>query len=44
MTMFADDMAFYCNENLPIDMQSNLNADLAAITLWLHDDKLTLSA
>ena len=23
MTMFADDMAFYCNENSPIDMQSN---------------------
>ena len=41
--MFADDMAFYCHENSPTDMQSNLNADLAAITPWLHDNKLTLN-
>ena len=35
-------MAFYCPENSPSDMQSNLNADLAAITSWLYDNKLTL--
>ena len=43
MTMFADDMAFYCHENFPTNMQSNLNADLAAIISWLHDNKLTLN-
>ena len=43
MTMFADDMAFYCHENSPTDLQSKLNADLAAITSWLHDNKLTLN-
>ena len=43
MTMFADDMAFYCHENLPTNLQSKLNADLAAITSWLHDNKLTLN-
>ena len=42
MTMFADDMAFYCHGNSPINLQSKLNADLAAITSWLHDNKLTL--
>ena len=40
MTMFADDMAFYCHENSPTNLQSKLNADLAAITSWLHDNKL----
>ena len=43
MTMFADDMAFYCHENSPSNLQSKLNADLAAITSWLHDNKLTLN-
>ena len=43
MTMFADDMAFYCHENSPTNLQSKLNADLAAITSWLHDNKLTLN-
>ena len=43
MTMFADDMAFYCHENSPTDLQLKLNADLAAITSWLHDNKLTLN-
>ena len=43
MTMFTDDMAFYCHENSPINLQSKLNADLAAITSWLHDNKLTLN-
>ena len=40
ITMFADYMAFYCHENSPTDLQSKLNADLAAITSWLHDNKL----
>ena len=40
MTMFADDMAFYCHENSPTNLQSKLNADLAASTSWLHDNKL----
>ena len=43
MTMFADDMAFYCRENSPTNLQSKLNADLAAITSWLHNNKLTLN-
>ena len=43
MTLFADGMAFYCHENLPTNLQSKLNADLAAITSWLHDNKLTLN-
>ena len=44
MTMFADDMAFYCHdENSPINLQSKLNTDLAAITSWLLDNKLTLN-
>ena len=43
MTMFADDMAFYCHENSPTNLQSKLNADLAAITSWLHNNKLTLN-
>ena len=43
MTMFADDMAFYCHENSPTNLQSKLNADLAAITSWLHDNKLTIN-
>ena len=37
-TMFADDMAFYCHESCPNDLQSKLNADLAAITSWLNDN------
>ena len=41
--MFADDMAFYCHENSPTDLQLELNADLAAIASWLHDNKLTKS-
>ena len=36
MTMFAGDMAFYCHENSPTNLQSKLNADL-------HDNKLTLN-
>ena len=43
ITMFADDMAFYCHENSPTNLESKLNADLAAITSWLHDNKLTLN-
>ena len=43
MTMFADDIAFYCHENSPTNLQSKLNADLAAFTSWLHDNKLTLN-
>ena len=43
MTMFADVMAFYCHENWPTNLQSKLNADLAAFTTWLHDNKLTLN-
>ena len=43
MTMFADDMAFYCHESCPNDLQSKLNADLAANTSWLNDNKLTLN-
>ena len=42
MTMFADDMAFNYHESSPTNLQSKLNADLAAITSWLHDNKLTL--
>ena len=41
--MFADDMAFYCHENSLTDLQLKLNVDLAAITSWLHDNKLTLN-
>ena len=37
MTIFADNMAFYCHENSPTNLQSKLNADLAAIVSWLHD-------
>ena len=43
MTNYADDMAFSCHENAPTDLQLKLNADLAAITSWLHDNKLTLN-
>ena len=43
MTMFADDMAFNCHESSPTNLQSKLNVDLAAITSWLHDNKLTLN-
>ena len=43
MTMLADDMVFYCHENSPTNLQSKLNADLAGITSWLHDNKLTLN-
>ena len=32
MTMLADDMAFYCHENSPTNLQSKLNADLVAFT------------
>ena len=40
MTMVADDMAFYCHENSPTNLQSKINADLAAVTSWLQDNKL----
>ena len=43
MTIFADNMAFYCHENSPTNLQSKLITDLAAITSWLHDNKLTLN-
>ena len=43
MTMLADDIAFYCHENSPTNLQSKLNADLAAIASWLHANKLTLN-
>ena len=43
MTMFADNMAFYCHENSPTNLQSKLITDLAAITSSLHDNKLTLN-
>ena len=33
-------MVFYCHENSPTNLQSKLNADLAANTSWLHDNKL----
>ena len=39
--MFADDITFY--QNSPTNLQSKLNAHLAAITSWLHDNKLTLN-
>ena len=42
MTLVTDDMVFYCHENSLTNLQSTLNADLAAITSWLHDNKLTL--
>ena len=29
MTMLADDMAFYCHENSPSNLQSKLNADFS---------------
>ena len=41
--MFADDMAFYCHENSPTDLHLKPNANLAAITSWLHDNKLTIN-
>ena len=40
MTMFANDMASYCHENSPNNLQSKLNADLAAI---LHLGYMTIS-
>ena len=43
MTILADNMAFYFHENSPTNLQSKLNADLAAITSSLHDNKLTLN-
>ena len=43
MTMFADDKALYCHEDSPTNLQSKLNADLAAITSWLHNNKLILN-
>ena len=43
MTLVTDDMVFYCHENSLTNLQSTLNADLAAITSWLHDNKLTLN-
>ena len=43
MTMFADDMAFSCHENSPTDLQSKVNANLAVIVSWLHDNKPTLN-
>jgi len=43
MTMFADDKALYCHEDSLTNLQSKLNADLAAITSWLHNNKLTLN-
>ena len=43
MRIFADNMAFYCHENSPTNLQSKLITDLAAITSWLHDNKLTLN-
>ena len=43
MTMFADDMEFYCHKNSPTNLQSKLNADLAAIASWIHDNNLTLN-
>ena len=36
MTIFSDDMAFYCHENSPTKLHSKLNADLEAITSCLH--------
>ena len=36
-------MAFYCHENSPTNFQSKLNPDLAAITSWLHNNKMTLN-
>ena len=41
--IMADNMAFYFHENSPTNLQSKLNADLAAITSSLHDNKLTLN-
>lgn len=35
------DNAVSLSKNSPIDMQSNLNVDLPAITSWLYDNKLT---
>ena len=43
MTIFADDMAFYCPESSATDLQSKLNLDLKAISVWLRDNKLTLN-
>ena len=36
MTIFSDDMAFYCHENSPTKLHSKLKADLEAITSCLH--------
>lgn len=43
MTMFADDMAFYCPEISPVDLQRNLNQDLQSVSLWLQNHKLSLN-
>ena len=37
MTMFADDMAFYCHENSPTI------CNRSSMQTWLHDNKLTLN-
>ena len=43
MTMFADDMAFYCSETSATDLQRKLNYDLQSISSWLQEHKLTLN-
>ena len=43
MTMFADDMAFYCSETSAADLQGKLNYDLQSISSWLQEHKLTLN-
>ena len=34
MTMFADDMAFYCSDTTRHNLQSKLNQDLHSISSW----------
>ena len=43
MTMFADDMAFYCSDTTRHNLQSKLNQDLHSISGWLQEHRLMLN-
>ena len=43
MTMFADDMAFYCGDTTRYNLQSKLNQGLCSISGWLKEHKLMLN-
>ncbi len=43
ITMFADDMAFYCSETSAVNLQSKLNQELQSLSSWLQSHKLVLN-